>query len=177
MLRICDILVRYGSGSVDQTNGSGNSSVTFKMATKIFFFFEVYFCLMIEESVSDPDPVPYLVLMDPELGGPKTYGSYESGSATQYAQVYFSAKTEIERYTVYRTYSIYPMYLYMYGYVPKQQHWQRKLKLCLEIFQESVAKKIPRSTTIPNTIPATAIPLGVQIAASRSGLSISVPRT
>ncbi len=30
--------------------------------------------------LKDPDPGPYLVQMDPEPGGPKTYGSYGSGS-------------------------------------------------------------------------------------------------
>ncbi len=32
----------------------------------------------------DPEPDPYLVLMDPDpdLGGPKTYGSCGSGSAS-----------------------------------------------------------------------------------------------
>ncbi len=30
-----------------------------------------------------PDPDPYLVLMDPDPGSPKTYGSCGSGSATQ----------------------------------------------------------------------------------------------
>jgi hypothetical protein len=28
------------------------------------------------------DPGPYLKLTDPDPGGPKTYGSYKSGSAT-----------------------------------------------------------------------------------------------
>ncbi len=41
--------------------------------------FSYYFCLMIEVS---GDPEPYLVLMDPDPGGPKTYGSYGSGSGS-----------------------------------------------------------------------------------------------
>jgi hypothetical protein len=36
---------------------------------------------MIEGSGSGSDADPYLLLMDPDLGGPKTYGSYGSGSA------------------------------------------------------------------------------------------------
>jgi hypothetical protein len=34
------------------------------------------------ESDPDRDPDPYLVLMDPDPGVTKTYGSYGSGSAT-----------------------------------------------------------------------------------------------
>jgi hypothetical protein len=71
-------------------------------------------------------------------------------------------------------------YLLMYGYVNNSFgscKFTCKLKQCPEIFQESVAKKIPGSTKIPNTVPATTISLGVQIAAAWSGLSISVPRT
>ncbi len=36
----------------------------------MFFFY--FFCL------TDPEPDPYLWLLDPDPGGPKTYGSYES---------------------------------------------------------------------------------------------------
>ncbi len=32
-------------------------------------------------SLMDPVPDPDLLLMDPDPGGPKTYGSYGSGSA------------------------------------------------------------------------------------------------
>jgi hypothetical protein len=36
---------------------------------------------MIEGPDPEPDPDPYLSLMDPDPGGPKTCGSYGSGSA------------------------------------------------------------------------------------------------
>ncbi len=66
----------------------------------------------------------------------------------------------------------------MYGYVKNSYGVVRYLivESMAECFQESVAKKIPGSTTIPNSIPAAAIPLGVEIAAAWPGLSISVPR-
>ncbi len=83
--------------------------VTFRMATKNYFlqsFFVYYslklhyqkikvikksqnrrnegfcyfFCLMIEGSGAGS--VPYLVLKDPDPEGPKTYGSYETGSGS-----------------------------------------------------------------------------------------------
>jgi hypothetical protein len=46
----------------------------------------MFFLLFLLDDRRDPDPDsdPYLVLTDPDPGGPKTYGSYgfESGSAT-----------------------------------------------------------------------------------------------
>ncbi len=46
--------------------------------------FSYYFCMMTEESGSESGFGPYLWLMDPDPGGPKTCGSggSESGSAT-----------------------------------------------------------------------------------------------
>jgi|688.fasta_scaffold235933_3 hypothetical protein len=44
--------------------------------------FSYYFCLIIEESGSDP----YLVQIDPDPGGPKTYGS---GSATLLISLFY----------------------------------------------------------------------------------------
>jgi hypothetical protein len=40
--------------------------------------FSYYFCLIIDGS---REPDPYLALMDPDPGGPKTYGYCGSGSA------------------------------------------------------------------------------------------------
>jgi hypothetical protein len=40
-----------------------------------------FFLLILLDNNKDPDLDPYLVLMDPDLGGPKTYRSYDSGSS------------------------------------------------------------------------------------------------
>ncbi len=93
-----------GSGSRSWIRILLFSSLTFKMPTKNYFFkfsadyflkvhlhyfsktksqkdsqnsrnqgFSYYFCMMIEDT--DPEPDPYLWLMDPDPGGPKTCGS------------------------------------------------------------------------------------------------------
>jgi hypothetical protein len=75
--RILDILVRIQvRGSVSLTNGSGSgsgscffSSVIFKTNKNIFAWWW-----------KDPDQDPFLWLADPDLGGPKGFGSYASGS-------------------------------------------------------------------------------------------------